>query len=56
MIISEKQIMRLMQIINDYAAILGQSKTESLIEIYNSIRQLLDSITEQQSDEKRVIE
>ena len=56
MIISEKQVMRLMDFVNDYAVILSQSKTQSHVQIYNSIRHLLDSITEQQSDEKKVIE
>lgn len=55
MIISEKQIMQLMDFVNDYAVILSQSKTKSHVRMYNSIRMLLDSITEQQSEELKVI-
>jgi len=56
MIISEKQIMQLMDFVNDYAVILSQSKTQSHVQIYNSIRILLDSITAKQSEELKVIE
>lgn len=56
MIISEKQIMRLMDFVNDYAVVLTQSKIQCHVQIYNSIRTLLDSITAQQSDKLKVIE
>lgn len=55
MIISEKQIMRLMDFVNDYALILKHSETRGNMEIYNSIRLLLDSITAQQSEELKEI-
>ena len=56
MIISEKQIMRLMDFVNDYAVILSQSRTQGAVQSYNSIRLLLDTITAQQSEELKEIE
>lgn len=57
MIISEKQIMQLMDFVNDYALLLSHSKdNKTHVNMFNNIRQLLDTVTAQQSEELRIIE
>jgi hypothetical protein len=56
MIISEKQIMQLMDFVNDYALLLAISKSKTHATMFNNIRNLLDTITGQQSEELKVIE
>ncbi len=57
MIISEKQIMGLMDFVNDYAVILSHSKdNKTHVNMFNNIRKLLDTITAQQCTELKVIE
>lgn len=56
MIISEKQIMELMDFVNDYCVVLSKGTPPVHVDIYNSIRRLLDSITAQQSVKLEVIE
>jgi len=56
MIISEKQIMQLMDFINDYALLLASSPNKIHAKMFNNIRGLLDKITDQQSKELKVIE
>lgn len=55
MIISEKQIMELMDFVNDYAVLLAMGKSKELAVMYNNTRHLLDTITAQQSAELKVI-
>lgn len=55
MIISEKQIMQLMDFVNDYCVILCKAGSRH-VDVYNSIRQLLDTITAQQSEELKITE
>lgn len=56
MIISEKQIMQLINKCKDYSVLLSLSNLDSAKERYNSIRDILDSIAHQQSEELKVIE
>lgn len=51
MIINEKQIMELMDFVNDYALLLAMSKDKTHATMFNNIRGLLDTITAQQSEE-----
>ena len=51
MIISEKQILQLMDFVNDYCVILSKSGHLDHVHIFNNIRKLLDTITDQQSEE-----
>lgn len=55
MIISEKQIMRLMDFVNDYCVILARAGKDH-VDVYNSIRLFLDTITSQQSEELKEIQ
>lgn len=56
MIISEKQIMQLMDFVNDYCVLLASSPNKTHAEMFNNIRCLLDTVTAQQSEELKVIE
>jgi len=56
MIISEKQIMQLMDFVNDYALLLAVSKSKTHANMFNNMRHLLNTITAQQSEELKVIE
>jgi hypothetical protein len=55
MIISEKQIMQLMDFVNDYALLLASSPNKTHAAMFNNIRGLLDKITNQQPEELKVI-
>lgn len=55
MIISEKQILQLMNLANELRIILAASARD-LTEPYNAISNLLDEIIEQQPEELKVIE
>lgn len=56
MIISEKQITRLIMHLKDFQIILAQSYLEESAYKYNKIRDLFDEITNQQSEELMEIE
>lgn len=56
MIISEKQIMQLIGLCKDYSVLLSHSNQSSAAIQYNRIRDLLDLIANQQSEELKVIE
>ncbi len=56
MIISERQIMQLINLCKDYSVILSLSPLDSAAIQYNRIRDLLDIIASQQSEELKVIE
>ncbi len=51
MIISEKQIMQLINICRDFMVILSHSAQESAANKYNHIASVIDEITHQQSEE-----
>jgi hypothetical protein len=56
MIISEKQIMQLMDFVNDFALLLSHSKeVRNHVEMFNRMRELLDAITAQQCEELKEI-
>lgn len=55
MIINEKQIMRLMDFVNDYALLLAMSKDKNHAAMFNNMRGLLDEITAQQSEKLKEI-
>jgi hypothetical protein len=48
--------MQLMDFVNDFCLILAKSDNKDCVEIFNSIRKLLDTITAQQSEELKVVE
>jgi hypothetical protein len=56
MIISDRQVMQLIILCKDYSVILAQSSIIAAENQYNRIRDLLDSIAKQQSEELKVIE
>lgn len=56
MIISDKQVMQLLNISKDFMSILVLSHEESAARKYNQIRDLFDEITFQQSEELKVVE
>ena len=56
MIISEKQIMQLINKCKDYSVLLSLSNLDSARDQYNSIKDILDSIANQQSEQLKVIE
>ena len=56
MIINEKQIMQLIDFVNDYALLLSHSKeNKTHVNMFNNMRNLLDTITAQQSEELKEI-
>jgi hypothetical protein len=56
MIISEKQIMHLIRICNEYSIILSSNPLDISAIQFNKIRDLLDLIGNQQSNELKVME
>ncbi len=56
MIISEQQIMQLINLCKDYSVLLSHSNIESAAKQYDRIRDLLDKIANNQSEELKVIE
>lgn len=56
MIISEKQVMKLMDFVNDYCVLLANSPNKTHAAMFNNIRGLLDDISNQQSEELKVAE
>lgn len=55
MIISEKQILHLMNIANDFSLILARNNTDATQEILETVLNLLDEISQQQSTELKEI-
>ena len=56
MIISEKQIMQLINLCKDYGVLLSMSSLECAAVQYDCIKNLLDKIANQQSDELKEVE
>jgi len=58
MIISEKQVYKLMTVCRNFMAVIGsnQKQDDNSVRAYNQIVALLDEITNQQSEELKTIE